>query len=1565
MVLVNQRQNDADSVIFDAPRARLNAHLRTRKLRRSTAILSILALAALLLHADSFARAQSGSTAPSTRQTRSTLTVEEASGSSLRDFDAIRALDRRFLDNPDGGAVPVDPDDLWLPDLSLGRKAAPQTSAQRMITYGADGKVDTQTRTTQRPANAIPAATQPKANIKQTNATTQNTAPSRVRVAALNAPANAPNAIRQTQALQPQGVGVGFADYAASLPATGGGFADYQIDGARAATVAMDFDQAPQNQNVVTAHETAATPNIPATNTVAPMVEAAAPVTTSQLELFPNLSDFDNFAPLEDLAAQPNAAPDAAIMPERQQTRLPLYAAPTSVEELPLVNAIPAPVDAQNSVQTAVDSSVTTEPINAQETVVYVPNVEQSAQTYAVDATSAFDFPTLDVDQSVVATPEIAAIPNVTTTTAPAQSATLRETTATTQTLTNVAPTVNAEGNAQDPAVYVAQQFEELPPLDANAADAAAIQQDFNVSAASSADLYNGTFGVYGSYGDVDNSAELGLDLPDLESYETFSDHTVDTPEEETFRESFRVTPEKNATQNYLDQVVGSNALDQPQNNEQPLETTSLTEAQMNNLIIEDVRISGLEMSAQQFNKIIKTRIGARFNQQRLEEDKRALIQTKQFIDVSVSTTWSADNPDKVVVNFDLTPRRMMRYIKVVGNRRVSKHDILDEIGMRPGESRMDPYEVENGRIRIIELYKSKEYPEPYVEILRGDRADDVGVVYLIDEGVKQKIYKTTFVGNSAVSSARLKSLVTAKPGFLYVIGGKFSRARLDADVETLLEYYRQLGYFDARIDREYKETSGFAGLGKDNAWIVVRYIIDEGPRYRVRNFYFNGNRVCTDAQLKETLKVKPGSYYNYASIESDRIALRYKYQDLGYVRADITPNQVFTDEVGVIDIRYDVVEDHRYRLRDVIVDYVGSESRTMTSVILNMIDLTPGQVLNGKKIRMSENTLRGSGYFNDKAEEGQLPEIMVVPDESHSYTPSDDKNDRFIREARKPESEQENAVERGQAPSKVNTTRIERGQSYDVDTRRASYTPYDQTVAQQQDKSRRFISYGPSGSTLPSVTHASSATTVAPAKPVQTPFTSFSSSAAVVRGQTRQIPSGFSEVSTQSSVGRNSAYQPYNSGASLDNSSQYSDNLNYANYETSNLLNSNLDSYGATGSSSRSYLSTDYDSAPGFSDGVYGSIARDVLEPITPEQDEIYDGDVLIKVQEGRTGMFQASVGVNSDYGLVGNVSFTERNFDLFRIPRPFFHCGAWKDAFRGGGQIFNVQASPGTSVQSYRVSWDVPYVFDTKNTFGVTGLYGDHSYDEWFEARYGGEIRLGRQWTPRFGTTLNAGIYNVKIKDPAVGFCEDLNDVLGTNHMYTVGLSAAYDTRNHPYTPSAGFLVRGTLEQALGDYNFPRASIDGRYYKTLHSRLDQSGRWVLGLSTHAAWTGDKTPIYERYYGGGSGNLRGFEYREVTPRYLNTGFGVGGNFEFYNTAELLIPVSGGDAFQLALFVDSGTVAKKIDNWGRYRVAPGVGLRFSIPMLGPAPLALDFAFPVSKDPNDVTEVFSFSMSGSR
>lgn len=968
-------------------------------------------------------------------------------------------------------------------------------------------------------------------------------------------------------------------------------------------------------------------------------------------------------------------------------------------------------------------------------------------------------------------------------------------------------------------------------------------------------------------------------------------------------------------------------------------------ETDLSNRIIEDIRVSGLEIPTTKFNKIIKTKIGNKFNQQTLEEDKRALLQTKQFIDVVVSTSICPDRPDKVVVNYDLTSRRLMQYIKVVGNQKISKSTILEELGMKRGETRLDPYDVENGRIRIIELYKNKGYTEPYVEILRGDRPEDIGVVYLINDGIKQKVLKTVFEGNTIASNARLKSLVGTKPGFFYLIGGDFTRERLDEDITKLLEYYRKLGFFDAQVDREFEEGEGYTGLGKENAWVTVKYIINEGPRYKIRNVLVDGNSKLDEKAIREKIKMKNGDYYNQMSVEEDRIAIKNRYHDIGYVLADIEPAQIFTDQEGYLDIRFKISEKDRYRVRDILIDYQGEEARTKSTVILNMLDFAPGQLINGPDIRRSESTLRRSGYFNDKISDGILPTIKIIPDTD--------------------------------PPMKIQAKDLHKKKKSDADSNKGKFDGKpEEESADRKDPSVirgqvRQLPGGFGGSTS-NVGSYNPGFTTAPAKNVNT---NPSANTGANGSQNAETVSPYADTSMYNNYNTASMNNPGTQVAAADPSVSVPSPSVYGSNGTQGSLQPPL-----TGTSGSTVLQGSPQLASAQAPGFAGA-GVDAVFPGTPQQQRlsnqllrngldssegtIRNADVIAQIKEGRTGMFQASIGVNSDYGLIGNISLTERNFNMFKWPTDIFRADGWKDSFRGAGQIFQLQASPGTEIQRYSASWDVPYVLDSKFSFGSTIMYGDRNYTDWFESRYGGELRLGRQWTPRFSTSLDGSIYNVKLSDPMVNFVPDLNAALGNHMMYTAGLSASYDTRNHPFLPSDGYVIKGSAEQVLGDFQYPRLSMDARTYFTMHKRWDGTGKWILGLRSAAGWTGNKTPIYDRYFGGGSMNLRGFEYREVTPRYLNTSFGVGGNFEFYNSAELLVPVSGGDEFMLAFFLDTGTVSPKISQWDTYRVAPGFGFRIAIPMLGPAPLALDFAFPVSKGKGDVEQVFSFSITGSR
>ena len=128
---------------------------------------------------------------------------------------------------------------------------------------------------------------------------------------------------------------------------------------------------------------------------------------------------------------------------------------------------------------------------------------------------------------------------------------------------------------------------------------------------------------------------------------------------------------------------------------------------------------------------------------------------------------------------------------------------------------------------------------------------------------------------------------------------------------------------------------------------------------------------------------------------------------------------------------------------------------------------------------------------------------------------------------------------------------------------------------------------------------------------------------------------------------------------------------------------------------------------------------------------------------------------------------------------------------------------------------------------------------------------------------------------------------------------------------------------------------------------------------------TGDDTPIYDNYYAGGFSTIRGFYFRGASPR-SPSGVTIGGQFQLLISAEYLFPITADDMLRGVVFCDTGTVEPSIDNWqDTYRVAPGFGLRITVPAMGPAPIALDFAFPVSMTPGDREQMFSFFVGFAR
>ena len=115
-------------------------------------------------------------------------------------------------------------------------------------------------------------------------------------------------------------------------------------------------------------------------------------------------------------------------------------------------------------------------------------------------------------------------------------------------------------------------------------------------------------------------------------------------------------------------------------------------------------------------------------------------------------------------------------------------------------------------------------------------------------------------------------------------------------------------------------------------------------------------------------------------------------------------------------------------------------------------------------------------------------------------------------------------------------------------------------------------------------------------------------------------------------------------------------------------------------------------------------------------------------------------------------------------------------------------------------------------------------------------------------------------------------------------------------------------------------------------------------------------TPIFERCYAGGYSSFRGFSFRGVTPREM--GFRVGGTFQFLGTAEYMVPITASDSVRAVVFSDFGTVDDST-TFNNFRATAGFGVRLTIPAMGPAPLAFDFAFPILEADGDENQVFAF------
>ena len=372
-----------------------------------------------------------------------------------------------------------------------------------------------------------------------------------------------------------------------------------------------------------------------------------------------------------------------------------------------------------------------------------------------------------------------------------------------------------------------------------------------------------------------------------------------------------------------------------------PAPTASLAAASTPDPVV-DVQIRGNKsLPLSKILPHIRTRPGRPFDLELIDEDVRRLDRTHLF--VNVRTYWQQVPGGRIVI-FDVLERPLLQDVLFIGCSEIRKKALQKEADLKKGDP-VDPFAIEEARRKLEEFYHKKGFPAARITLLEGDKPEDRRAIFLVNEGTKQKVWNTTFVGNTIADDGRLRTQIGTSRPFLWLFGGEFDRKKLDEDVDKLTAYYRGLGFFRARIGREVEFNE------KEN-WVTITFVIDEGPRYKIRDVSVIGNTKYTSDELLADLKLKRDDYFNQAKMTADLSALQDKYGGIGYVFADVKADPRFLEEPAQLDLVYNIKEGDRYRVGKINVHIKGEYPHTQLTTVLNRLSFKPGDIVDIREIR-------------------------------------------------------------------------------------------------------------------------------------------------------------------------------------------------------------------------------------------------------------------------------------------------------------------------------------------------------------------------------------------------------------------------------------------------------------------------------------------------------------------------------------------------------------------------------------------------------------------------------------
>lgn len=281
-----------------------------------------------------------------------------------------------------------------------------------------------------------------------------------------------------------------------------------------------------------------------------------------------------------------------------------------------------------------------------------------------------------------------------------------------------------------------------------------------------------------------------------------------------------------------------------------------------------------------------------------------------------------------------------VRDIRVEGNRRVEPETVRSYLQFSVGQ----PYDAGRVDASLQALFATGLFADVSIHQEGG-----TVVVYVVENPV---INQVAFEGNSEVDTDTLKSEVQLKPRSVY------TRAKVQADVQRILDVYRRQGRYAATVEPKIIEL--------EQSRVNLVFEISEGGATKVQGINFIGNHAFTDAQLRDIISttqsgwfdfLKGTSFYDPDRMNLDRELLRQFYLKNGYADVRVVAAQAELDREGSgFYINFAIDEGERYQFGSVTIEnsLPDLDPNSLTGNILTY----QGDTYNGSDIEKSVERL-------------------------------------------------------------------------------------------------------------------------------------------------------------------------------------------------------------------------------------------------------------------------------------------------------------------------------------------------------------------------------------------------------------------------------------------------------------------------------------------------------------------------------------------------------------------------------------------------------------------------------